>query len=41
MKDYAVNVLSAAFKHKLVFLKYPGNESKTLSAHLKFRANTL
>jgi hypothetical protein len=40
MKEYAVNVLSATFK-LLVFLKYPANESKTLSAHLKFRANTL
>ena len=41
MKEYAVNVLSAAFKHKLILLKYPGNESKALSAHRKFRANTL
>ena len=28
MKEYAINVLSAAFK--LVFLKYPVNEAKTL-----------
>ena len=41
MKRYAVNVLSAAFKHKLILLKYPGNESKAILAHRKFRANTL
>ena len=41
MKRYAVNVLSSAFKHKLIAMKYPDNESKILSAHRKFRANTL
>ena len=41
LKRYAVNVLSSAFKHKLISMKYPNNESLIITAHRKFRANTL
>jgi hypothetical protein len=41
LKEYAVNVLSAAFKHKKVASKYSEKSAKVLAAKRKFRGNTL
>jgi potassium intermediate/small conductance calcium-activated channel subfamily N protein 2 len=41
LKRYAVNVLSAAYKHRNVKIRFPHDESKNLAALRKFRGNML
>ena len=41
LKRYAVNVLSSGYKHRNIKLKYPNDESKSISALRKFRGNML
>ena len=41
LKEYAVNVLSAAFKQKLTSMRYPDDESRQTKAFRHLRANTM